>query len=553
MRRLVVVVVAALALLSARPVLAQPVSGSSSQRPPHAPAWAAPGLVLPQSARETTENPMRRLSLDDAVALALEQNLDIRVERLTPLIQDVDIADARSAWAPNVSTSFTRTSQDTPSSSQLAGGADAVLNDTIDNTLSLAQRAPWLGGRYTASWNNSRLETSNTFASFDPTLRSSWSVSYTQPLVRDFTIDTARQRLLVSRKNREISDVQLRETVVRTVRAVRTAYWDLVFALSSLEVQRQSLDLARDALRNTRVRVELGTMAAIDIVEAEAEVARNEETVILAEAAIGQAEDRLRALILEPSTPDFWTIRLEPVDAPQLHTWPIDVDAAVRNALDQRTDLQALRKTRETADINITYARNQTLPDVSLEARYLAQGLGGTRLIRPALSGGVVDRVPRGFGAVLGDLFQNAFPTWTLGVSISYPFGTSGADASLARARLQRSQTELRIRNLELQIATQVRDVGRQVTTNLKRVEVTGAARALAERRHDAEQQKFTAGTSTSFLVFQAQRDLAAARNNELRAILDYNRSLVDFEAVQQTAIGSGAAVVPSQRGGSVN
>ena len=138
---------------------------------------------------------------------------------------------------------------------------------------------------------------------------------------------------------------------------------------------------------------------------------------------------------------------------------------------------------------------------------------------------------------MLGDVLTSSYPTWTFGVTVSYPVGNSTSETNLARARLQYSQSEAQLKNLELQIATQVRDAGRQVQTNQKRVDSARAARELAERRLDAEEKKFAAGIQISFFVFQAQRDLAQARTNEIRAMADYNKSLVDFEAVQETAL----------------
>ena len=138
---------------------------------------------------------------------------------------------------------------------------------------------------------------------------------------------------------------------------------------------------------------------------------------------------------------------------------------------------------------------------------------------------------------MLGDVFGNAFPTWTFGVTVGYPLGTSTPEANLARARLQYSQAQTQLRNLELQVATQVREAARPVQTNQKRVDSTRAARELAERRLEAAEKKFAAGIETSFFVFQAQRDLAQARTTEVRAISDYNKSLVDFEAVQEVPL----------------
>ena len=154
--------------------------------------------------------------------------------------------------------------------------------------------------------------------------------------------------------------------------------------------------------------------------------------------------------------------------------------------------------------------------------------------------------ISEGYGTVLSRLLSFTFPTWTIGVQISYPLGTSSADANLARARLQLTQSQIPLRNIELQVTTSVRDVARQVVTNQKRVEATAATRNLMEQRLTAEQKKFAAGMSTNFLVFQAQRDLADAQNNWLSAVLDYNRSLVDFETVQEApTAGSSSVVLP--------
>jgi len=523
-----------------------PARAQGTPVPPAAGRVTPPGIVLPDSVQDQAPRPVRHLSIDEAVELALEHNLNVQVARIDPQIQDTAIAVARSAWVPNLSTTFAGDNRNTPAASFLAGGDTKVVDKQFSNLISVDQQLPWGGGRYSAAWDSSRNSTSNIFTSFDPILRSQLRLSYTQPLLRDFAIDGSRQQLFVTLNGRELSDVQMRRTVASTVREVRHAYWDLVFAISSLDVQRQSLELAEQSLRNTRTRAEVGTMAPIDIVEAEAEVARNEEAVILAEAEIERAEDRLRALILDPGAPDFWTLRFEPTDTPLLQARAIDIDAAVQTALAQRTDAGELRKSLETTDVNVRYFRNQTLPSFDLQVDYAVTGLGGTRMLfdqRGGFPPPVIGQEERGFGSVLSDIVENAFPTWTVGFTVGYPIGRSNAEANLARARLERRQSETRLRNLDLQITSQVRDVGRQVNTNLKRVEATRAAREFAERRLEAEGKKFGVGMSTNYLVFQAQRDLAAARNNELRAVLDYIRSLVDFEAVQEIPIGTGSAI----------
>jgi outer membrane protein len=328
---------------------------------------------------------------------------------------------------------------------------------------------------------------------------------------------------------------------------VRNAYWNLAYTTASLAVQRQSLELAQQSLRDTRSRVEIGTTPPIDIVEAESEVATREEAVIVAEAAIKTAEDNLRALVFDPSAPDFWTMTIEAVDLPPFQPITVDTDSAVRNALQKRTDLLRQTKSLEVNDVNIRYLRNQTLPDVNAQFDYGLTGLGGLNLIRgpgpfgPG-SGSVIDTVGRSYGATLGDLFANRYPQWTAQLNISYPIGASQQQANLARARIDYNQAQAQLKNQQLQVSTQVREAARQVQTNQKRVETTRAARSFGERRLEAEQRKFAAGTSTSFIVFQAQRDLALARNNELKAILDYNQSVVDLETVQEVPLAGGGA-----------
>ena len=537
-RRLVVTMLAALALPAGHPApgRAQSPTGLPAPDPPEAAARG--GVILPQAALHLSR-PVRHLSVDEAVTLALEQNLDLRVERINPLIQDTAVAEARSVYAPTLSTTLTGNERDRPAGSIFDGG-DVVTDRFLRDSLDIVQPVPWKGGQYSARWIGGRSSSTNVFNQYNPYLQSNLSLNYTQPLVRDFGIDGFRQQIAVTRADRDLSDINLRHAVVSTERTVRNAYWLLVFARSFLEVQRQSLALAEESLRNNRTRVEVGTIAPIDIVETENEVARNVAAVIRAEADVERAEDRLRTLILDPAdTPDYWSISLQPSDSPVLQAREIDVDAAVRNALLNRTDLDTLDNGLEVTDTNIRYHRNQRLPDVSLQVNYGLEGAGGQQLLRTGgFPGTVVGRQQKSFGGVLGDIFANEFPSWTVGVTVSYPLGTSSADANLERARLEQSQSEARRRSLELQIATEVRDAARSVHTNLQLVEATRVARELAERRLEAEQRKFEVGLATNFLVFQAQRDLATARNQEQSAILDYVRSLVDFDAVQEIPLG---------------
>ncbi len=512
------------------------------------PALAQTQAASPQaaSAAQKAPGPVQHLSMEDAVKLALENNLNLQVEKLNPAIQDVAIEQAMSAWAPTLTSGITSRDANSPIQGFFAGATDKSTRTTFQSSIGTNGLLPW-GMNYSVDWSTSRIKSNSVYDSPNPSLGSNLTFSLTQPLLRNFKTDGARTQLVISRKNREISDISLNQTVLLTIRSVKNAYMDLKYAKSAAEVTRQSLDLARESLRNNRSRVEVGTMAPIDIVEAQAEVARREEAVIVAEANVDRAADRLRTLVFDPKAADFWSIQIDPTTPATFEPRAVDVDLAVRSALDKRTDLTSARKQIEMTETNIQYYRNQRMPDLNAQVSYVTTGQGGTKLnFGSGFPPPIIGQIDEGFGTVLNRMFGFNFPTFTVSMQFSYPLGTSAADANLARARLQLTQAQTSLRNLELQVAASVRDVTRQLVTNQKRVDATMATRKLMEQRLNSEQKKFANGLSTNFLVFQAQRDLADAQNNELSAVLDYNRSLIDFETVQQAPTVGGSSVVVS-------
>jgi outer membrane protein len=480
--------------------------------------------------------PQIQLTADEAVRLALENNLGVRAERLGPQIGTYGVAQARAFYSPSLFSTSTKRNSTTPPDILASGGlSDTSTSDRIATTVGVRQQMRWGGGRYEFGIDASRNATSS-ISSFNPQLGSNLSAQYFQPLLRGFKIDSARAQVLQAQKTEEIADVQLREEVTSIERRVRETYFQLIGAMGRLDVARQSLDLARESLRQNQRRVEVGVMARIDIIEAEAEVARVEENLLIAEANIKTIEDQLRTLVLNPEQPDFWTARLIPTERPVLTAQPVDVNAAVANALQNRTDLIVARKRLDQTNIGIDLAKNQKLPAVDLTANYNTVGVGGTAIeyipgTFPPIESGV--RSQRSFQDALRDVFGNNFKTWSLQLQVSYPLGTTQAEAGLAASRLQREQQTTGIRELEIGIAAQVRDAARAIENSLQRVAATKKAREFAEIRYDAEQKRITAGLSTTFQLLNAQQALSNARLQENNAIIDYNRALVNFRAIQ--------------------
>ena len=341
----------------------------------------APQTPTPaQAAVIGAQGPLLQITADEAVKMALENNLGIQGQRLSPQIQALLLSQTRAAYAPLLFSNTTKSSTSNPPQNFLVGN-DFTTNAGVRNNTGFQQLLKWGGGRYTASIDGSRNTTSDRTDAFNPRLSSNFNLNYTQPLLRDFSIDSTRQQLLIGQKQQEIVDVQLQQQVTQTARAVRSAYFDLVGGIRQLEVSRESLELANESLRNNEKRVEVGTIPPIDIVEAQAEVSRNEEAVIINEARIKSLEDVLRTLIMNPSQPDYWTARIVPAEEPVLTPQAVDVEGAIRNALDKRTDLAQARKQLEQTDIGIKFARNQRLPGINAIVNYGLAGLGGTRTI----------------------------------------------------------------------------------------------------------------------------------------------------------------------------
>jgi outer membrane protein TolC len=281
-------------------------------------------------------------------------------------------------------------------------------------------------------------------------------------------------------------------------------------------------------------------------VQAQSQAAQQRQALVTAEGARRTAEIALKRLIVSGTSDPLWTSTIEPVDRPDFRPEPIDVTVATQRALSSRTDVLQARKNLEANDVTLRLLNNQSLPQVNLQARYATTGIGGTTFetTGSGVNREVVRVIPGGYLDALSTLFRNRLPTWSLGLNISYNLGTSAADASIARARIQQTQIEVQLRQLDLQVTSDVSNAAIQVQNTAERVQAAQAARDLAQQQLDAENSKFGVGMSTNYQVVLAQRDLAAAQNNELQAVLAYRKAVVDFERVQQTGNAGNIALI---------
>jgi outer membrane protein len=505
-------------------------------------------VPLPVPADPTDSRPRVSLTLEDAVKRALDQNLDIAVQRINQQTFDVTLASLRSVYSPTISSVVTSQTSKNASNSTISGAASGatITQGTVNFNGNISQQVPWHGGSFSAQLNNSRQTTTSLNALYNPSYTPNWSANYTQPLLRNFSIDSTRQQILATRINQEISDIQLQQIITNTTSNVRNAYWDYVFAVQSVEVNRQSLNLAEELLKNNQMKVEIGTMAPIDVVQAQSQAAAQRQALVTAQGAVRTAEIALKRLIVSGTSDPLWASAIDPVDRPDFQPIPVDLTATVQRALAARTDVQQARKNLEANDLTMRLLEDQTRPQADVIARYATTGQGGTQYVT---TGNGVNRVvesiiPGGYGDALSTLLQQKLPTWSLSLNFSYPLGTSAAEAAIARARIQQNQVEVQLRQLELAVASDVSNGAVQVQNGIERVQAAQAARDLAQQQLDAENSKFAVGMSTNYQVVQAQRDLATAQNNELQAILGYRRAVVEFERVQQTGNAGNITVI---------
>jgi len=479
--------------------------------------------------------PVIQLTVEQAVKMALDNNIELSIERLNPQLQDLSLAQTRGAYRPTLNSTVNANSAMPLPTSLLNGGA-RVTNETANANVNIAQTLPWFGTNYTAAFNNGRTNTTSTFATLNPQFTTQLTATITQPLLRDFKIDNTRNQLLSGTITRQVTDITLRTRITNITATTKNAYWDLLAAIRAIEAAKQSLALAEKLIEDNRVRVEVGTLAPMDIISAQAEAATRRQTLTQAEATRRTAELVLKRLIVAETSDPIWRASIDPIDMVQVRPTTINLESAVTTALDQRTDLLTARKNLESSDVNIRYLRNQMMPGLNATATLGTRGLGGNQFIRE--NGVVVGEIPGGWPEAFSMMRQFEYPNWTVGVTFSYPLGKSSQEAAFARAKLQYQQSQSQIRALELTVATEVTNAALQVESTLRRMEAARAARELQEKRLENEQSKFEVGMSTNFFVVQAQRDLLDAQITELRATLDYQKALVTFERVQQTAGG---------------
>jgi len=531
------------------------------------------------------------MSLQDAVQLALQNNLDIVVQRYVTYQSDAAVLNAKSgpgfltptgafvSFDPTLSSTLAWQRVSTPVNNPFLSGTGtatiAALNTaTTVGNFSYGQAYP-TGTAYSVALDTTRSSQNSAGNLFNPSVTSSLSIGVSQQLLAGFGFGPNLRFLRVARNNRKVADLQFEQQVITTVVATMTQYYELVFAQQDVGVKEKSLALNDKLYNDNKRQVEIGTLAPIEITRAASEVASAKGALIASQTLALQQETLLKQLIfrnvMDPRIAQLGIVTTDKPDE-NLAVPDVTLDAAVGEATTKRPDVKQAIVNLDSSKIVVKATRNQLLPQLSLNAQYGTQGLGGNQLttIPGNLTAGVLPivnangapvcftmpgapgdatcgagteqiftssiptttgrTIPGGLHDALAQVFQSSFPNYGVSLNLNMPIRNRAAQAANITAILQQRQTEAALQRTRNAVAVDVRNAQITLAQNKAAVEADIRARILAEQTLDAEQKKFLLGASTPFLVIQAERDLATARSTEVRSLANLAEAKVNFD-----------------------
>jgi outer membrane protein TolC len=479
------------------------------------------------------------LSLKECILKTVQNNLGLAIERITPQVAGLAVINASEKFMPVLSMDYSK--QDSNSASYSFLDASETVSTLSDSySTQITQLIP-TGGTFSLGLNGYMTDTSRRFQTINPRYGSTLRFAFSQPLLKDFGLKVSRRDIILARNNSDISDENFRRALEETIYRAVSAYWNLFYSIENLKVRQQSLKLALELLDKNKAEIDAGTLPPIEILTAQADVATREADILEAQAMVKNNEDRLKTIInQEEEVVHSPLITIIPIDHPSIIEEKPDLAQALSLAMENRPDLHAAQIEIENADFNLRYAKNQMFPDLRLEGSYWSPGVSGNQILYEngnALTGNIVGMIPGGGVNALKDSFNFRYKNWSVALTLSYPLSNIFSRSLLAQAQLNHERMNIRLRDQEQQIFLEVKTAVRAVETNYQRVQAYRAARELAEKKLEAEEEKFKVGLSTNYFILQYQRDLADAQIMELRASVDYNISLANLYRVQGTGV----------------
>ena len=464
----------------------------------------------------------KKLTLKDAIYYALENNLGLQVQKARTQVAQLNFQISRAQlYLPTltVNSSYDKSKQP---STDIYQGVDSVEEKSFTQSLGISQQTPF-GGIFSLDFSASRETTNVVTETFDPKLDTSLTASLSQPLLQNFGALATNYQIYIAANDHKISKHQLEEAIVNLVYDVESAYWELVFAHQNLDAAKTALERAKDLLKQNEVKVKVGTAAPIEILSSKANVARNESTVIQAEQAIRTREEALKR-ILNMSKDPFPVI---PGEGPEIKDVPIDFEAFLKEALENRTDMKRAKINLESSGLTVKYRRNQALPNLLLDASYESTGVGGTTWdfttnnpFDPDFQRFKTEETS--FKDTINEIFKLKNTVQGISLNLQTPIPFTAGRAQLAQAKIERERALLEFKEVENTVFFEVKEAIKELESNRKLVDADKIALELAGETLKAEEKKLSVGLSTNFNVLQYQQQYAAAQTQLLRSTIDY-------------------------------
>lgn len=471
------------------------------------------------------------LTLQDAIDMALRNNNNIDVTRNNVQINEFNLTAAKGIYDPVFSSQTYYESRTTPVASTIGGAVNgSTTQRQLYNDLGLSGFTPRYGGSYDLSFNQARTTSTNRNATLNPQFPTNLIGTYIQPLWRGLRIDQNRRAILIARKNIDITESQLRQQAIEQISSVEQAYWDLVFALRNLQVQYDTLAQAREQLESNKRLVAQGVLAPIEVVAAEAQISTYEQQIFAAQEAITRSENTLKTLLLPDRTSPEWSRPITPTTAENPEIPRIGVEVATTEAMRNRPELEQLATQREINRIDQRFYKDQTKPQINLVGSYTAAGLAGTPNAASSGAANVPPNLVGGYGASLGNLIAQDYPTYRVGVQVELPLRNRTAKANFGRSLVEGDRIENNRAQQEQVIEAEVRNALQALRSAESRLTSATAARIAAEELYTSEVRQFRAGTTTFYLVRQRAAELSVSRSVELRAQTDLNKAVSEFQ-----------------------
>ena len=514
-------------------------------------------LLPPLSRIGVDTNDQQPMTLREAIALALVNNKDIEVSRDNVKIAEYDLLSTRGAYDPRFSSQTYYEKLKTPATSFLSGASKVETSD-FTGTARVEGLTPMYGGAYHVDFSSVRQTSNSQFSVLNPQYPTALTFSYTQPLVRGLRFDLPRRQIEVAKKNLSLTDAQFRQRAIEVITNVQRSYWDLVFALRNLQIQRDSLNDSRTQLAHNRRMVAEGSLAPIDVVAAETQVANFEQAEFSALEDVNRAENNLKNMIAENQKANLWNVSIIPTDQADLTLPQVSLPDAMSAAMQNRQELRQSDLAREINLLDQKLYRDQTKPELDLVGSYGMVGNAGTLtsatnpftasndLVRtrvndlsvlaglqplpPAATATIPSNLFGGYSQSLANLGSNQFNNFRVGVSISLPLHNRTAEGQLGHSLVEGKRIATQREQLEQLIQVEVRNALQSLTTASARLRSAAIARSSAEQQYESEKRKLDVGQSTVFLLLERQTALATARGNELRAQTDLNKSIAELE-----------------------